>query len=802
MSLLYAVTLFVAAFLLFWVEPLIAKMLLPMMGGTPTVWNTCVLFFQAMLLAGYAYALALTRWLDARGQMLVHAGLLAAAALALPFAISEATLRDVPVANGNPVVWLLWRLLLTTGLPFFVVAASAPLLQKWFSQTGGNLARDPYFLYAASNAGSLCALVFFPLLLEPHLTLRRQGVVWMWTYAALAVLFLVCAFVLWRACASRLRADSDERDALAGNEARDAQDANNDASDAPEADVARDTHEELLTTRRRARWTLLAFVPSSLVLGVTTYITTDVTAVPLLWIIPLALYLLTFVLAFARRRVLTLSLASRVLPGAAVILTLVYLSSAAQPAWFIVLLHLLFFFIASFVCHAQLSDERPDARHLAEFYLWIALGGALGGVFNAIIAPLVFKTVVEYPLVIVLACLLRPRPEARGGVVGAGKGLFGLLTLRTSAVEQPLEQQSLTDEERRRERQLDYLLPLGIGVLTIALALIFTPLALQTIEKVAAIIGLPLFLLNHFFTGRRVRFALGLAAIMLGSLAYTESGWRTLHAERNFYGTLRVSINPSGTLHTLRYGSTLHGRQLLDPARGCEPLSYYHREGPLGSIFKTFNFQHATAATTATTTSPEVAVVGLGTGASVTYSTPDEHWTFYEINPAVVRLARDPAYFTYLQDCAAAPVNIVLGDARLNLRDARDGQYGLIILDAFSSDSIPAHLLTREALALYLSKLAPGGLIAFHLSNRTLDLNLVANGLARDAHVHALAFDDLNYEPTSEKDPSRWVVVARDADALVPFNADAHWHPLDERGKKSVVWTDDFSNIISVFRWL
>jgi len=351
----------------------------------------------------------------------------------------------------------------------------------------------------------------------------------------------------------------------------------------------------------------------------------------------------------------------------------------------------------------------------------------------------------------------------------------------------------LTFEQETRARRLDYLLPLAFGVLTVALALAVARLAMLMIGKVAFVVGVPLFLLNHFCTKRRVRFALGLGAIMLGSLVFNESGSTTLHAERNFYGTLRVGLDSTGTLHTLRYGSTLHGRQLLDPARRCEPLSYYHREGPLGSVFEAFKER---------VTAPNVAVVGLGTGASVAYSTPGQRWTFYEINPAVLRIARAPNYFTYLENCAAAPVSVVLGDARLKLREAADARYGLVILDAFSSDAIPAHLLTREALALYLSKLAPGGWLAFHLSNRTLDLNAVLGGLARDANLSALAFDDLKHELPSDKDPSRWVVVARRPEDLRPLDTDMRWHPLDEHEHKFVVWTDDFSDIISVFRWL
>jgi len=399
MSFLFAVTLFASAFLLFWAEPLIAKALLPLMGGTPAIWNTCLLFFQGILLAGYAYALAVTKWLKTRPQIVLHILLLAAAALFLPIRITESGWGDVAAAQSDPIFRLLWRLLMTVGLPFFVVSSSAPMLQKWFSRTRGAHAGDPYFLYAASNAGSLLALVSFPLLLESSLTLRQQGNSWAWAYALLCALFVACALAM---------RPSASVDAL--------------TTATPESAVQREqlnarARQETATPQQRLRWTLLAFVPSSLVLGVTTYITTDVTAVALLWIIPLALYLLTFVLAFARRRVLPLAWAARVLPVAAVILTLVYLSGAVQPAWFFALVHLLFFFLAAYVCHAQLADERPTARLLAEFYLWLAVGGVLGGVFNALAAPLIFSAIIEYPLMIVLACLLRRRAKGAASLL-------------------------------------------------------------------------------------------------------------------------------------------------------------------------------------------------------------------------------------------------------------------------------------------------------------------------------------------------------------------------------------------------
>lgn len=766
MSLLFAITLFLSAFLLFWSQPMLGKMLLPLLGGTPAVWNTCMLFFQGVLLAGYAYVLASTRWLTTRAQIVLHAALLLAASVSLPIAISASASGGVPEA-ASPVAWLLKTLLLTVGLPFFALSASAPLLQKWFSRTGAASASDPYFLYAASNAGSLVALLGFPILLEPNLALREQSRAWALGYAALAALVVTCAATVWRS-RSTARGAADETVNAATVYA------------ATESSPLK-AFPERLNIRQRLRWTLLAFVPSSLVLGATTYITTDLVAVALLWVIPLSLYLLSFVLVFARTEVVPRWLMARVLPGAAALLALVYLSGATQPAWFLILFHLVFLFAAAMVCHGQLADERPAARHLAEFYFWLSVGGVLGGVFNVLLAPLVFNTVVEYPLVILLACYLRPAFRREG------RSLLGL-----KLQERGSEDESNAVEDDPRALRLDLLLPLAIFALAAALTLVAPHLDIKTVERAAVALGLPLFLVNHFFAPRPLRFALGIAAVMLASVFFTAPSGQTLHASRNFFGTLRVTTD--GGLRWLRHGSTLHGREFTDTARACEPLSYYHREGPLGSVFDAFDAKQGA--------SRSVAVVGLGAGTTAAYARTGETWTFYEIDPAVVLIARNPHFFKYVSECAGAPVSIVLGDARIRLREAPTQGYGLIVLDAFSSDAVPAHLMTREALALYLSKLAPGGLVVFHVSNRSLELDRVVVGLARDAGIVVRVFADKEYKPEIGKDPSTWVVVARTESDLGALAQDARWELLDERTRKPELWRDDFSNIIRVFKWL
>lgn len=828
MSLLFAAALFVSAFLLFWVQPMVGKMVLPLLGGTPAVWNTCMLFFQGVLLAGYAYVLALTRWLSFRAQVFAHTLLLCVAALSFPIAVGGASAAGM-AAHASPVAWLLKTLLLTVGLPFFALSASAPLLQKWFSRTHATSASDPYFLYAASNAGSFAALLGFPALVEPHLALGEQSRAWSLAYFALVGLVLACAATAWLRphAATTVEDASREPEGLkASNEPEGLKVSKEPESwkrsGATGASAGLKTHTTELTARRRLRWVLLAFVPSSLVLGVTTYITTDLVAVPLLWVIPLALYLLSFVIVFARRRLLPQGLAPRLLPGSAVLLAIVYLSGATQPAWFLILFHLFFLFLAALVCHGRLAEERPRAEHLAEFYFWLAVGGVLGGLFNAVVAPHVFNSVVEYPLVILLASYLRPAfRRTRGMLLGlqlgakgtegfGGKNVEGVAGRyfegaagKASSVghyEAGFGEEEDEGEDILRRLARDLLFAVCVGALAAALALVAGRVEMRTVERIAISLGIPLFLLNYFAAPRPLRFALGLGAVMLASALFSESQGTTLRAERNFFGTVRVVEESSGAAHWLRHGSTLHGRQFTDAARECEPLTYYHREGPLGSVFEAFHAKSDAASS--------VAVVGLGAGTTATYSRAGEAWTFYEIDPAIVSIARDPSLFTYLSKCSAAPVAIELGDARLRLRDAQSNSYDLIVLDAFTSDAIPAHLMTREALALYLSKLAPGGMIAFHVSNRTLDLERVVGGIAADAGLSARVFADKESEESRKrdesigKDASTWVVVARRDEDLGVLASDARWQTFDASGGRLVLWRDDFTNVVSVFKWL
>lgn len=730
LTILFAITIFVSAALLFSVQPMIAKLLLPLLGGTPSVWNTCMVFFQGTLLAGYGYAVIVSSR-PFKQQLALQLLLLVAVFLTLPFGLSDSWVNSVP-ATGNPSLWLLAYLSVLVGPAFFIVSSHGPLLQKWFAQTGITSGRDPYFLYAASNAGSLIALLSYPVLLEPTLKLRSQSLLWTTGYGLLLILVALCGLSLWwRRNTSSNALHQDEI-----------------------ASTAEDK-EEVVSFRRRLRWLGLAFVPSSLMLGVTNYISTDIASVPLLWVIPLALYLLTFVLAFARRRLVPFSLLTLLLPVVTIVILITNLMEGLLNTKMLVIVNLLYFCIAALTCHQLLAADRPSTTYLTQFYFWLSLGGVLGGIFNALLAPVIFNSVTEYPLVVLAACLFLP------------------LTEKNSS---------------RRARLLDFLIPVVVLVIATLLGVVLSSFALDGPARIILVLAAPLFFL---FRKRPVRFVLSLGAILFVSAMVTSLATNTLHSERNFFGVLRVTSDANDTIHWLFHGSTNHGRQSIVKERECEALSYYHRDGPLGQVFATFQSSAAVK---------DVAIVGLGTGATAVYSRPDERWTFYEINPSVVDIARNPKYFTYVGGCSSTPVKIVLGDARLRIKEAPDAGYGLIVLDAFSSDSIPMHLITQEALDLYLSKLAPDGLLAFHISNRHLDLSSVMADLAGSRELYCIGLYDPSPYQIQGKDTSVWVVMARDAGNTGNLASSSFARVLTGDHNRRV-WTDDFSNILSVLRW-
>jgi spermidine synthase len=731
MLIVYAITVFVSATLLLIVQPMFARMVLPMLGGSPAVWNTALVFYQATLLAGYAYAHASTRWLGVRRQAVLHLILLLLPLLVLPIGIPT---DWTPPAEANPIPWLLRLLTVSVGLPFLLVSTSSPMLQRWFSATRHALAGDPYVLYAASNIGSLLAILLYPTVVEPHLTLQAQSWSWAASYGLLIAFTTGCAMFLWKSRAP---------------------DANADSKPAPELSST-ESETTPLTFKRRGRWLLLSFAPSSLMLSVTTYISSDLAAVPLLWVIPLAIYLLSFILVFARKRFVPDAVWIRSLPIGMVALVMVLAIRATQPIAVLLLLHLAVFFIVAMVCHGAIAKDRPSASHLTEFYLWMSFGGVLGGAFNALIAPLLFTSVSEYPVTLILACFL--------GVRAAVNAM-------------------------RPRLVLDLALPVSLGAILLVVLKLAPRLEASFGTTTAALIFGPAVGACFLFSRRPVRFSMGIAIVLLASSFYQSGQSRLLHAERSFFGIHRVTVDAASQYIVLFHGQTIHGMQSLDSKRRREPLTYYHRTGPAGQLF----------AECSRTSLEPVAVVGLGAGTLACYGQPGQAWTFFEIDPAVARIAKDSRYFTYLRD-TSAKVKIVLGDARLTLVRTPDRHFGLMVLDAYSSDAIPVHLITREALRLYLSKLTGQGLLAFHISNLHLDLRPVLSNLARDAGLVCIAQQDVGLsdaEKAEGKRASQWLIMARARADLAGLASDSRWENCQgEAG--AVVWTDNFSSILDV----
>lgn len=729
--------LFAGAFLLFWVQPLVARMALPRLGGVPAVWNTALVFFQAALLGGYLYAHLVAR-LRLRVQAAVHAALLAACAAFLP---PRLDLEFAGTDPGGTALRLLLSLLAAVGLPAALLSSTAPLLQRWFAASGRPGAGDPYHLYAASNAGSLAALLAFPALLEPLLALRQQAWLWSGGFALFAGLSLACALALSPAPA-----------AAGGDPGR----PSRDDARAPRAGLA---------AKVQLRWLLLAAAPASLLLGTTTHLTTDIASVPLLWVVPLALYLATYIMAFSRRTLLPAPwvLAGQAAAVAALAVVFAFGVPSVEKSAALFPVHLAAFVLTALVCHRELVHARPAAEHLTRFYLAIAAGGVLGGAFNALLAPSLFRTLVEYPLVLGAACLLRPAGAAAPGARGA-----------------------LAPAAAARARRLDATLP----------AVLFAALAAAGFALRGGEGGRWLLLglggaACLAWSRRPLRFALALAALVLaGRMGHAPLG-TVLAAERNFFGPVQV-IGAGGS-RILYHGKTIHGAQVVTGGHRATPLAYYTTAGPLGDAFRALEPRLEGA---------RIAVVGLGTGAMAAYGRRGQRLDFLEINPAVAALARDPRLFTYLADGAAA-VGVRIGDGRAGLAAAADGHYALIVVDAFNSDAVPVHLLTREAIALYLRKLAPGGALLFNVTNDYLDLEGVLGRVAADAGLAALVrVDDEPVSVTDEipfKLPSDWMALARAEADFADLPRAPGWRRPRFRPSDRP-WSDDHSSVLAAFR--
>jgi SAM-dependent methyltransferase len=725
--LLFLITILTGSFLLFLVQPMIARMALPRLGGAPAVWNSAMLVYQALLLAGYAYAHRLSRE-PARRQAVIHLALFAVALLWLPLGLAGFH----PPADGSPIFWVPWLLVASIGPLFFVVAAQAPLMQRWYGFAGND--GEPYALYAASNIGSFAGLITYPLLVEPFTSLQFQTWIWSAIYLILMAAVLACALQIWR------------------------------TSSLPDHAAAHAHVPSTISWRRRLYWIALAAVPSGLMLSTTSHLTTDLMAMPLLWVIPLGIYLLSFSVAFAdnQRPAYWISrFAPLVMVTAGAFVFIVWGKAAING----LIASLSLLFVVSVALHNEMYRTRPAASELTSFYLMMSVGGVIGGFFCAIVAPLLFDWTWEHPILILIAALLLPK--------------IPLIPLDSNNSKIPVA--------------------MGIaGIMALALGIFGGVSEPQDITMTKVLIAAAIMTIGVAVAGFRIPFLLAIAGLLI-----INGGWQSIQRSldgsrmRSYFGTYTVEASASGKIRWLMHGTTMHGMQLLDePTR---PISYYPASSGVGI---------------ALTKAPElygpdasIGVVGLGTGTLACYRKPGQTWQFFEIDPLMIEIARERKIFSFIERCAPG-VPITLGDARLTLGDVPNGRFDILALDAFSSDSIPLHLLTKEAFATYRRALKPDGLLLVHISNRYVDLNPVVAAEAKANGWYAALRHDSPTEGMIGKGdrPSLWIALSPDSGRLAQLTGkvdkqksryrDAdQWLALDPPGNTRP-WTDDYASVL------
>ncbi|HZP70475.1 MAG TPA: fused MFS/spermidine synthase [Pseudolabrys sp.] len=734
---IYTAAVFLSALLLFAVQPMFTRMVLPRLGGSPSVWSVAMVFFQAMLLAGYAYAHALTTLRTRYAPVVIHLALLILAGFTLPLGIAQGF--GSPPAGNLAALWLLGLFAVSIGLPFLALSASNPLLQTWFVCTGHREAHDPYFLYAASNVGSFLALLAYPALFEPAFSLQSQNRLWSFGFAVLIVLFAACAVLMLRA-ARRPAPHKKQKSAPA------------------------------LKWMIVGRWIFISAVPSGLLVAVTAHISTDVAAAPLLWVIPLSLYLLTWVLVFQRRSLIPHRIALLLQPFAIGAIVVLLFYSTWVPLFLNLGGHLLAFFVICLACHGELARTRPPARRLTTFYLSLSFGGMIGGLFAGLVAPYIFSWVAEYPILAVLAALCRPFKQN---------------------IWKPYERWLRPLSPARWPQLATWFWPAAVAIAILVLVPAFGGAADDDeIFLTTAVIALVAISVVAFRDPPKSAFAV---AIALAAIRLYPSGEYHIETMRSFFGVHKIYETDDGRFRILKHGSTIHGAQMIadqdgKPVAG-HPVSitYYHDKSAMNQVIQAVRARKAAPLRTA--------VIGLGAGSLACRIAPAETWHFFEIDPVVVEIARDPRRFSYLSSCAPQ-LPVVLGDARLTLAHEPDRSYDLIIVDAYSSDAIPVHLATTEAMALYRSKLAPHGVVLMHISNRYLELKTVVAGIAAANGLKTWLWDN----PDEQSDDENYVftsdvaIAAEDADDIGELKWNRFW-ALTPPDPAVRTWTDDYSNV-------
>lgn len=731
---------FLSAGLVFLIQPLFARLLLPEFGGSPSVWNTCTVFFQTTLLLGYCYTWVSTKWLSPRNQIGLHCGLLLVTLLQLPIGLR---LLDADSAALSPGLRVLLLLTLSIGGPYFAVSTTTPLLQHWFSSSRHQLARDPYFFYSISNAGSILGLLAYPFVVERLFDLDGQGLTWTIGYGILVALTILCGWLTLR----ELRVEKDRSPESSSESTPASQD------EAPEKKLA----ERPMTGLRRLRWVVLALVPSAMMLAVTTRITTDVAAVPLLWVLPLIAYLATYINAFARRPLLKFERLLPILFPA--LMVAAWMSLAGPGSQLRAAVEILVFLICGIVLHGELAADRPSVKYLTEYYFWMALGGCLGGTLVGIVAPAVFPTYLEFPLVIVLAALTQQEcpPVSKATL---------MRVLRVAAT----------------------VLLCGTAMLACFAHVWASPLATTSQFVGFAALGI-FFVMNH---SRGIVLSLALVLILPAILPDTNS----LARKRTFFGVHEVTYEEDTEIglrmHLLTHGTTIHGEQVVTPPElRSIPRTYYVPTGPIGEALTLAGAEKQ---------SRRVAVIGLGSGALMTYSKKGDQFDFFEIDPAVRDIAENPDLFTYLL-CGEGKQDVIIGDGRLKLAEAEEGTYDVIVLDAFGSDSIPIHLLTADALDIFMSRLKGDGALIIHVSNRHLDLEPVPGRYASERNLPAIASVK---EPTTQlevaqgQQPTHAVVISKSEKLISQLAERGGWHRPRENAS---LWTDSYSSVLDVLKF-
>jgi len=710
---LYSITLVLSSSLLFVVQPMFSKMVLPLLGGTPQVWNTAMVFFQVSLLAGYAYAHGITKFLNIKSQGVLHLILLILFFFVLPISLTE---NQVPSIDHNPTLWQLTLMLMTMGGPFFIISASAPMLQRWFSFTDHKDADNPYFLYGASNLGSVSALLLYPIIIEPNIDLDQQSYSWMYGYIILIVLIVICCLSIWKIKLKKTAIKMSRKI-------------------------------DIITFKTRSKWIILSFIPSSLMLGVTTYITTNIASAPLIWIIPLLLFIITFIIVFSRKPIISESTASNFL-GYLIIYMFINLFIFGSGGLVNVPIHMGLFFFAALTCHSLLASSKPSAEHLTEFYLMISIGGALGGVFNALIAPNIFIVPIEYAIALAGAVFMR-LSNVKQEKIKAIDVMLGVLA--AGAIISLREEYSMT-----------------IKILLSAVTLVGLTLTLNKRWVFASAVLIPLLISTP---GNLINF-------------FTED---LIFKDRNFFGVVRVMNNNNQRIFI--DGTTIHGTQFSDKKDELKLTSYYTKTSPISDLFEyaTQEFDEQ-----------KVAVLGLGVGVTACYYKKGRRFDFYEINPATINIAENPKYFSFLSNCGS-PYEIYQGDARIELKKRKDHNYDFIFADAYSSDNIPIHLITREAVALYLKKLNSKGILGFNISNSYVDIEPVLTEIANSFNIkgYSKLSKGALIEGTNIKGEVAQAFAFARNKKQEEYLISKGWK-LGQKRKGVGLWTDKFSNIITV----